>query len=153
MPGLLAVLLSICLTLLSACSAPLAETIGQPQPTLPIRTLTFGQIELHAEIADSEEERRSGLAHRQGLEKNHGMLFVYTNSAPRYFTMRDTLFDLSIAFLDENGVILDIQKMQAQHQDLYRSRFPAKYALEVSAGWFADNRLGPGDRMALPINP
>lgn len=136
--------------LVTSCTASQSEHSVAPQVTLPVETLFFGDVKLIAEIADSQDERRAGLAHRQHLAKNHGMLFVYTDSLVRYFTMRDTLFDLSIAFLDEAGVILEIQKMQAQASDLYQSKRAARYALEVNRDWFDENALKAGDRMSLP---
>jgi hypothetical protein len=67
--------------------------------------------------------------------------------------MKDTSIPLSIAFLDDNGRILSIQRMTPMQTDeRYRSPQPVRYALEVNQGWFADHGIGIGNivEMKLP---
>ena len=60
--------------------------------------------------------------------------------------MRDTLIPLSIAFLDDEGRILGIEKMTPMQTTAnYRSPGPARYALEVNQGWFGERGIKAGD--------
>ncbi len=129
-----------------------SEPVNKAQPTLPLQILKFGEIELEVEIADSEGERRAGLSYRTELAENRGMLFIYPDSRIRYFTSRNTLIPLSIAFIDKNGIILEIQKMEPLHKQLYQSGSEARYALEVNQGWFETQDIRPGQGMKLIEN-
>ncbi len=71
------------------------------------------------------------------------------------FWMADTTLMLSIAFLDEDGRILSIHKMMpAKIQEHYRSPAPARYAIEVNQGWFAEHQIKVGEviELHLPIS-
>ncbi|MDO6459974.1 DUF192 domain-containing protein [Granulosicoccaceae sp. 1_MG-2023] len=141
---------ALLLWLLAACS-PAPATLGDasrlPQAKLPAITLSIGSVSLLAEVADTDGERRAGLARREELAAGDGMLFVYRQDTPLYFTMRDTLIPLSIAFIDADGRIFSIQSMQPGSQTLYSPGTPGRYALEVPQGWFRDNGIRVGDRV------
>lgn len=110
----------------------------------------FEQAGLWVELATTPGERRKGLSGRKELEQDRGMLFVWPDSAPRRFWMKDTSIPLSVAFLTERGRILNIARMEpSQTERTYPSQGPAKYALEVNRGWFARHGIGPGDRARL----
>ena len=128
------------------------QDAGQPQPiaagqavrTAPIR---IGGVEVTAEIADNQDLRAQGLMNRDSLATNHGMLFVYGTSEVRSFWMRNTRIPLDIAFIDANGVIINIEQMEPQSDQNYFSQGPMMYALEMELGWFEANEVGPGDRL------
>lgn len=137
---------------LSACSpAPATgqDVSQQPQPTLPQTDIRVGEIKLRVEVADSDPERRAGLAYRGDLASGRGMLFVYQEDTPLFFTMRETLIPLSIAFADAHGKIISIQQMTPRSQALYSPGEPGRYALEVPQGWFKDNGINVGDVLSL----
>ncbi len=102
-----------------------------------------------AEIADTPELRRRGLMHRDSLPEDHGMLFVYPESRILSFWMVNTRIPLDIAFIDRNGVIVDIQRMDPQSDEQHTSREEAMYALEMAAGWFEEHGVEVGDRVEL----
>jgi uncharacterized membrane protein (UPF0127 family) len=107
-----------------------------------------GGHEIRVEIADDSAERERGLMYRESLPEHQGMLFVYGSAATRSFWMRNTLIPLDIAFIDPDGVIVDIQQMrQTQTAELTTSKFPAMYALEMNLGWFEANEVEVGDRL------
>jgi len=125
---------------------------GAPQPaaggqaTRTVR-ITIGGVQVTAEIADNEELRGRGLMYRDSLPENHGMLFVYGTTAVRSFWMRNTRIPLDIAFIDGNGVIINIEQMEPQSDRNYFSQGPMMYALEMSQGWFEAHGVEPGDRL------
>jgi uncharacterized membrane protein (UPF0127 family) len=130
------------------------QQTGQPAPgadgqvtrTVEIR---IGGEPVTAEIADNDALRARGLMYRDSLPENRGMLFVYATAQVRSFWMRNTRIPLDIAFIDANGVILNVLQMEPQSDDNYFSRGPMMYALEMNQGWFEAHGVGPGDRLEL----
>ena len=106
--------------------------------------------ELTVELARTAEERSRGLRSREELSEDGGMLFVFPQDTEAGFWMKDTLIPLSIAFIAEDGAILDVQDMEALSEELHRPPQPYRYALEVNQGWFQEHGLGRGDRVEIP---
>jgi uncharacterized membrane protein (UPF0127 family) len=100
---------------------------------------------INAEVATTTETRNRGLMHRDSLDENGGMLFVFPDTDYRSFWMESTYIPLSIAYLTEAGTIINIERMHPHNRASIRSSAPAKYALEVNAGWFKKNGIRPGD--------
>jgi uncharacterized protein len=111
-------------------------------------------VEVEVEIADDTEEMARGLMGRTALAENAGMLFVYPDERELSFWMKDTLIPLSIAFMDAEGRIVDIQDMKALDDTPphYTSAEPARYALEVNEGFFDERGVEVGDRAKLPAS-
>jgi uncharacterized membrane protein (UPF0127 family) len=121
---------------------------------LPAATISIKGHTLAVELATTPKARTCGLSHRVKLPENRGMLFIYATPGPRTFWMKDTHIPLSIAFLDDAGLISSIHHMTPMQTDeRYRSLQPVRYALEVNQGWFAEHGIGVGDlvEMKLPV--
>lgn len=119
------------------------------QPELPVSTLRIGATSIRAEVADEDSERSSGLMFRESLGTDAGMLFVMPSVGPATFWMKNTLIPLSIAFLDQNGTILEIHDMQPKSEKIIGSTFPRiAYALEMQQGWFTAKNIWPGERVS-----
>jgi uncharacterized membrane protein (UPF0127 family) len=137
---------------------PRAEpSTGESSGGAELRTVTIGassgeKVEVRVEIADSDSERARGLMHRTALAEKRGMLFVFRSEERLSFWMKDTLIPLSIAFMDSEGRIVDIQDMKPLDDDppSYVSAEPAQYALEVNQGFFDERGVEVGDRVELP---
>ena len=99
---------------------------------------------LQVELALTPAEQQQGLMFRHNMEPNHGMLFVFEQEQALGFWMRNTYLPLSIAYLDAERKIVDIQDMQPLSEKIHRSRQPAKYALEVNQGWFSEQQISLG---------
>ncbi len=108
---------------------------------------------VQVEVAGSLAEQTQGLMNRTALAEDRGMLFVYPEEQTLSFWMRDTLIPLSIAYIDSEGRIVDIQDMKALDDDPphYVSAKPARYALEVNKGFFDERGVEVGDRTDLPV--
>lgn len=134
----------------------LAAVAGRAR-ALPEVTVWVGETPVTAEVAASPEERARGLAGRDRLAPDRGMLFIWPEPGPRRFWMKDTRIPLAVAFLDADGRILNIHRMSppgaAPPSGLrrYPSRGPARFALEMNRGWFAAHGIGPGDRCRFRI--
>ena len=120
------------------------------QDTLSLQRLKIGHKVIQAEIADTEEKRKRGLMYRKSLPKDQGMLFVFPSSEPLSFWMKNTYIPLSIGFFNSKKELLEVQEMQPESillkepRRTYKSRLPAKYALEMNKGWFSKNKIKPG---------
>lgn len=131
-------------------ATPPAAAQGQAQPVLPMVTLQAGIHLVKAEVADDERKRAIGLMFRESLAPNHGMLFVFREKAGHCFWMRNTLIPLSIAFLDDDGTIVNIEDMAPRSEDSHCPKRPVRFALEMELGWFAKRGLAAGAKLASP---
>ena len=119
---------------------------GKPQ-SLPVTKIQVGTHAVNAEVASTPEQRTIGLMYRFSLPADRGMLFVFPAPAQQGFWMRNTYIPLSIAFIDADGRILNVEDMAPQDESSHPSRGPALYALEMRKGWFAERNLGSGTRV------
>ena len=109
-----------------------------------------GSVSITVEVADTTRTRREGLSGRAALLPDAGMLFVYERDVEFAFHMERTTIPLSLAFLDEDGVVLEILDMEPCAQapcPRYEPSAPYRDALEVNQGAFARWGIGPGDRL------
>lgn len=84
--------------------------------------------------------------YRSKLAENNGMLFVFPATTIYSMWMVNTAIPLSVAFLDEKGVILNIADMVPYSVTPHSSTQPAKYALEMNLGWFSKRGIREGAR-------
>jgi len=111
---------------------------------LPTVELSVNGHRLVAEVAATDQARMTGLMHRFSLQRDHGMLFVFKDPQPLSFWMKNTYVPLSIAFIDGDGRIVNIEDMAPQTQTTHPSRGLALYALEMKKGWFAERGIAAG---------
>ena len=118
---------------------------GKPQTGLPTVSLKVGSQNVCAEVANTEATRQVGMMFRQKMGKQDGMLFVFPEVAYHAMWMRNTLIPLSVAYMNERGVIVSIHEMQALSEAVHQAAGPVRYALEMNAGWFGSNKINVGD--------
>jgi uncharacterized membrane protein (UPF0127 family) len=136
----------------SQVEAPAATgTEVSPLPVLTIIDSAGEMVPVEVEIADTEAERQTGLMGRTVLPQDAGMLFVFEGEQPLSFWMKDTFIPLSIAYIDAQGRIVDIQDMQPLDEIPHLSASPAQYALEVNQGFFEDRGITVGDTVELSL--
>ncbi len=100
---------------------------------------------LVVKLADDDSSRVSGLMNTHELEENTGMLFRWPSAEPRSFWMKDTPLPLDIAYIGEDGKIINIEQMEPFSLKSVLSSEPAVCALEVNRGWFEKNGVSVGD--------
>ena len=110
-------------------------------------SVKVGPHPLKVEVAAEEPQRIQGLMHRKSLGREDGMLFIFDEPAYHSMWMKNTLIPLSVAFIDKDGVILNILDMEPQTEDSHMAAGPAVYALETNTGWFAAKKVKPGDKV------
>ena len=132
---------------------PTSQASSPTSGTVRIGASDGESVEVEVEVADDMDEMSRGLMGRTALAGDAGMLFVYPEERELSFWMKDTLVPLSIAFMDSEGRIVDIQDMKAldDRPPHYTSAEPARYALEVNEGFFDERGVEVGDRARLPV--
>ncbi|MDP9107705.1 MAG: DUF192 domain-containing protein, partial [Pseudomonadota bacterium] len=80
-------------------------------------TLSAGIHLIKAEVASSEAEREQGLMFREKMGTNEGMVFLFGAPAGVCMWMKNTLLPLSVAFIDADGKIVNIEDMKPQTTD------------------------------------
>lgn len=144
----------LCMNALVSAPGP-AHATGQPdtsraQPRLPEIRIKAGMHVIRAEVAADGQTRMMGLMHRERLELNAGMLFVFERAGPHCFWMRNTPLPLSIAFIDDDGRIVNIADMTPLSDDSHCPTRAVRFALEMEQGWFAAKGIGPGSTLSAP---
>jgi uncharacterized membrane protein (UPF0127 family) len=88
--------------------------------------LSAGMYRIEAEVAADPPSRETGLMNRESMPPSHGMLFVFPFLATHCMWMRNTLLPLSVAFLDEEGRIINIADMKPQTETNHCAARPAR---------------------------
>ncbi|MBK6356651.1 MAG: DUF192 domain-containing protein [Betaproteobacteria bacterium] len=134
-------------TLVGALLGLVVSAAAWAQSAMPVMELSAGFHRIEAEVAANDQNRQVGLMNRKAMPTQRGMLFVFTHENTHCMWMRNTLLPLSVAFLDEDGKIINIEDMQPQTEDNHCARRPARYALEMNLGWFAQRGIKPGVKL------
>ena len=129
------------------CAALYAQAQEGPQPKLPVAELTLGIHRIQAEVAQTPVQQATGMMFRRTLGANEGMLFVNQEAGQRCFFMRNTLLPLSIAFIADDGSIVNLADMAPRSEQSHCSAQPVRYALEMNQGWFKKRGFKPGDKL------
>lgn len=113
----------------------------------PLLKLSLGAGTLDVEVAATQGQRSEGLMNRSAMPQSRGMLFVYP--APAYFCMwmKNTLLPLSVAFIDAQGQVINIEDMTPQTETNHCTARNAMYALEANRGWFARHGVSVGTQV------
>jgi hypothetical protein len=112
-----------------------------------IASLSIGDYKINAEVAHNDSLRTHGLMFRKSIKSNQGMLFKYKTSKLHCMWMKNTIIPLSVAFINKNHRIINIQQMKPNDETPHCSKLPSKYALEMKSGWFKKNKILPGQKV------
>ncbi len=124
-----------------------------PQPRLPAIELTTHIHVIQAEVAHTAQEQMLGLMYRQSMGSHEGMLFIYDRLEIRCFWMRNTLIPLTIAFITDDGTIVNTRDMQPETENTHCSNHPVRFALEMNQGWFMERGIKAGSKVQGLPNP
>ncbi len=109
-------------------------------------------VKVNVEIADTDEEQRTGLMNRESLGEYEGMLFIFEDSRERTFWMKNTLIPLDIIFISEDFEIINIERAEPCEKDpctLYKSNGNAMYVLEVNEGFSEKSNINVGNSVEI----
>jgi hypothetical protein len=118
-------------------------SLAQSLTQFPVISLTAGLYVIKAEVASTEAQREQGLMFREKMGTNEGMVFLFDSPSSVCMWMKNTLIPLSVAFLDKEGKIINIEDMEPQTTEAHCAKKPAQYALEMNRGWFKQKNIKP----------
>lgn len=126
-----------------------AAELPSGKPIFKKRKIKIGIHTITVEIADNEEKRAHGLMFREKMDRDAGMLFIFSDESERAFWMQNTLIPLSIAYFSRAKILNEVIDMQpavmgVTRPKTYPSKSKAMYALEMNIGWFEQNKIRPG---------
>lgn len=125
-----------------------APAMGQSQAQrLPTLSLGAGMHIIKAEMALTPEQHQIGLMHRTSMGSNEGMLFVFDRPGQQCFWMKNTLIPLQIAFVADDGTVVNLAEMTPQSLDSHCSTRPVRFVLEMNTGWFSKRGIKPGSQL------
>jgi uncharacterized membrane protein (UPF0127 family) len=119
-------------------TAALAQQAAQKLPAIRLQA---GIHLIQAEVAQTPKEREIGLMFRKTMGPNVGMLFAFDQPGVQCFWMKNTLLPLSVAFVADDGRIVNIEDMKPQTLDSHCSAEPVRFVLEMNQGWFAEHGI------------
>ncbi|MBL0143288.1 MAG: DUF192 domain-containing protein [Betaproteobacteria bacterium] len=141
-PGSRSTAWRVLLAALLACAA-----FARAEAPLPVTHIKVAGHALRVEVVSTPGQMAKGLMFREKLGRNDGMLFTYADPGYHAMWMKNTLIALSVAFVDDEGRILNIEDMEPQTLDSHAAAGPARYSIETNKGWFAEHRIKAGDKV------
>jgi uncharacterized membrane protein (UPF0127 family) len=127
-------------------SSSAAKTSG-PRVRMP------SGAEYSLELALTPEDQAQGLMFRESLAERHGMLFVFPETAPHHFWMKNTMIPLDMIWLDASGKVLfvsaDTPPCKADPCPTYGPDGPAQSVLEIAGGKAKAEGVAVGTTLGL----
>ncbi len=120
------------------------------QPKLATTRLSAGIHNIQAEVAQTPDQREIGLMYRKAMAANEGMLFAFEEPGQQCFWMKNTLLPLSVAFVADDGTIVNLDDMKPLTLDGHCSTKQVRFVLEMNQGWFAKRGIKAGEKLQGP---
>ncbi|MBI2052875.1 MAG: DUF192 domain-containing protein, partial [Candidatus Ryanbacteria bacterium] len=107
-----------------------------------------GSARVYIEKARTPEEQTRGLMGRKSLAEDHGMLFLFSEAAPRVFWNRNTYIPLDVIWI-RDGKVIGASSLPMQGEEIVQVFSPeaADAVLEVNQGWAARHSVKLGDKV------
>lgn len=110
-----------------------------------------GERSFTIEIADEPQERSAGLMFRETMDDDHGMLFVFAQTQPVGFWMKNTPLPLDLIFIGEDGRVKEIHRGEPFSEALIASEEPVRFVLELKHGTAKRTGVKEGDLIRHPV--
>ena len=133
------------LAMVLACTLASAQDAPQQLPAIRLST---GMHVLQVQLAQTPEQQQIGLMFRKTMGTNEGMLFVFDEPRQQCFWMKNTLLPLSVAFIADDGSVVNLDNMKPQTLDSHCSTKPVRFVLEMNVGWFDKRGIKAGSKFA-----
>ncbi len=126
-----------------------ASTLAQDRAQhLPTVMLGAGMHNIKAEVAETPQEHEIGLMYRTSMGANEGMLFIFERAGQQCFWMKNTLIPLAVAFVADDGTVVNVDEMKPQTLDPHCSTKPVRFVLEMNTGWFTKRGIKEGSKLS-----
>jgi uncharacterized membrane protein (UPF0127 family) len=143
------IVLPLALLLPAGCGSGITIDPGPPftkEGDLSFLRTPTTLAEIDIEIADTADERATGLMNRTSLPSDAGMLFIFPTEQNVSFWMKDTLIPLDMVFVNDAKVIINIARNTVPlSETLIPSGGPTRYVVEVNAGFCLLHNINVGD--------
>jgi uncharacterized membrane protein (UPF0127 family) len=104
-------------------------------------------------LAEDDKTRSMGLMDVKTLGKDQGMLFIFPSEMRQSFWMANTPLPLDLIFVNEKSEIVSIhQNAKPFSTQSIDSEYPAKYVVEVNAGYSVRHDLQLGNIIQYSIH-
>ncbi|HYG35060.1 MAG TPA: DUF192 domain-containing protein [Clostridia bacterium] len=124
------------------------------QPKLRTMKIYVGSVEMEAELALTPEQQRTGMMFRTNMGENAGMLFPLFYTQRAAFWMKNCPLPLSIAYIDPEGVILEIHDLEPHNTNSVAAASEnIRFVLETPRGWFQKHNIREGTSVATEQGP
>ncbi|HEY5914033.1 MAG TPA: DUF192 domain-containing protein [Verrucomicrobiae bacterium] len=126
----------------------------QAQPKLQTMKLYMGSQEMVAELALTYQQIRTGMMFRTNMDQNAGMLFALPYTQRAAFWMKNCPYPLSAAYIDPEGVILEIHDLEPFNTNsVVAGSDNVRFVLETPRDWFKKHGIKPGVAIASERGP
>jgi uncharacterized membrane protein (UPF0127 family) len=139
----------VALATASTLTCPTQQALAQDRAQhLPVTTLGVGMYNIKAEVATAPEQHEIGLMYRTQMPTNDGMLFIFERAGQQCFWMKNTLIPLAVAFVADDGTVVNVDEMKPQTLDTHCSTKPVRFVLEMNTGWFSKHGVKAGSKLS-----
>lgn len=142
MPGLSAASVAALLMLVSFVLAGCAHSEA---------TVRVGAVATHPLVADTLVEQSQGLQGHSGGDIERGMLFVWADEGIRRFAIKAVDAPLDLIYFDADGTVLEVGSLAPEGPKEFTGARPARYVLEIEAGWAEEHDVESGDRGKITL--
>jgi len=141
---------------LASAAGVRAQEAGSPMilpvdPAPLVASTDDGEVRFQIEVADTPEERSRGLMFRERMPDNQGMLFVFPQSLPVGFWMKNTILPLDLLFVSDKGEVRAVLQGVPFSTETISPGEAVRFVLELNAGTAEREGIAVGDRLSHPI--
>lgn len=130
-----------------------SESIKIPGISRGQPLITFNnKVPLRVDVVDTAEGRAQGLSGRERLGPTEGLLFVFPENDYHGFWMKDMLFPIDIIWIDNNFIIVDIERSVRPDTfpRVFEPKVPARFVIETSANFTDSFSIEVGGFVTFP---
>jgi len=119
--------------------------------------ITVNGIEIIADIASTDDQRSKGLAIKDTLSENEGMLFVFSAEREHSFWMKNMKFPIDIIWLDRHKEVVQVEhSLEPCAADspcqTYKPDDDSLYVLETVAGFAEKYKVTNGTLVEFSLD-
>jgi uncharacterized membrane protein (UPF0127 family) len=118
----------------------------------PLHSMTVGNNSIRVSIADTPDTRMKGLSDTPYLPEGIGKLFIFEDSRPWGFWMKDMNYAIDIIWINSDREVVHMEEMvlPATYPKIFTPNTSAQYVLEVASGYASELGIKVGDVVVLP---
>ncbi len=131
-----------------------ADDLAQELPVDPaplVAVTPGGEKSFAIEVADDAGERSSGLMFRETMADDRGMLFVFEQTQPVGFWMKNTPMPLDLIFIAEDGTVRAVKPGIPLSEAVISPGEPIRFVLELKAGTAEKAGIVDGTKLRHPL--